>query len=99
VYMLSAIRALLQGQPTEIGNRINDASNAWRKAPFVMLTAALVVFGFFPRLLTDQIEPGVARILEPFNRAGAALKAQVPVAKTVSEASARESEGPIPKMR
>jgi hypothetical protein len=62
-----------------------------------MLTTALVVFGFFPRLLTDQIEPGVARILEPFKQPGAGLKAQVPVAKGVSEASARHPEGPVVK--
>jgi len=97
VYMLRAVRELLQGQPTEIGNKVADVSNAWRRAPFVMLTTALVVFGFFPRLLTDQIEPGVARILEPFKHPGAGLKAQVPAAKGVSEASARHPEGPVVK--
>ena len=36
---------------------LRDAADPWRKAPFVLLLAALLLFGCFPRLLTDKIQP------------------------------------------
>ena len=37
-----------------------DAPHLWRKAPFILLLACLLVFGCFPRLLTDKIQPSVS---------------------------------------
>jgi len=66
VYMLRAIRSMLQGPLPEKWAQVADASNAWRRAPFALLIAALLIFGFFPRLLTDKINPSVADILSPY---------------------------------
>ncbi len=63
VYALRAVRAMLHGPLTEKWDRVADASNLWRKAPFIILIASLVVFGCFPRLLTTKIEPEVKQIL------------------------------------
>jgi NADH-quinone oxidoreductase subunit M len=66
VYMLRAIRAIWHGQKDWPG--ISDAANLWRKLPFALLLAALIVFGCFPRLLTDEIKTSlapVAQLVEP----------------------------------
>lgn len=62
VYMLRAIRNILHGPLSEACPAIHDA-NIWRKVPFALLIAALLVFGFMPRLLTDRIQPDAARIV------------------------------------
>jgi NADH-quinone oxidoreductase subunit M len=66
VYMLRAVRAMLQGPLPEKWTGVADAPHLWRKLPFVLLLAALLVFGFFPRLLTDKIQPSLQSALEPF---------------------------------
>jgi NADH-quinone oxidoreductase subunit M len=59
VYMLRAVRTMLHGPLPEQWAKVTDAPHLWRKAPFILLLAALVVFGCLPRLLTDKIEPSV----------------------------------------
>jgi NADH-quinone oxidoreductase subunit M len=66
VYMLRAIRALLHGPLPEKWANVADAPHLWRKTPFLLLLAALLVFGFFPRLLTDKIRPSVEPITAQF---------------------------------
>jgi NADH-quinone oxidoreductase subunit M len=63
IYMLRAVRHLLHGPLGQQWAEIADAPNAWRKAPFVLLLGSLLVFGCFPRLLTDKIAPSVATAL------------------------------------
>jgi len=60
VYMLRAIRAMLHGPLPDQWATVADAPHLWRKTPFILLLAALLVFGCFPRLLTDKIEPSVS---------------------------------------
>jgi NADH:ubiquinone oxidoreductase subunit 4 (subunit M) len=60
VYMLRAVRALLHGPLPEQWAAVADAPHLWRKAPFILLLASLLVFGCFPRLLTDKIQPSVS---------------------------------------
>ncbi len=67
VYMLRALRTLLHGPLAEQWGQVADAPHLWRKAPFVALLAALFVFGFFPRLLTDKIQPSVEPIVARFS--------------------------------
>jgi NADH-quinone oxidoreductase subunit M len=63
VYMLRAIRALLHGPLPERWANLTDPPNAWRRLPFVLLLACLFVFGLWPRLLTDRIQPTAAAIV------------------------------------
>ena len=60
VYMLRAVRAILHGPLTEQWAGVADAPHLWRKLPFMLLLASLLVFGCFPRLLTDKIQPSVS---------------------------------------
>ena len=62
VYMLRAIRNILHGPLPEKWATIPDA-NHWRKVPFALLIVSLLVFGFFPRLLTDKITPSAQAIV------------------------------------
>jgi NADH-quinone oxidoreductase subunit M len=63
IYMLRAIRAILHGPLAEKWSEIQDAPHFWRKLPFLVLLTSLLVFGFFPRLLTEKIKPSVDGIL------------------------------------
>jgi NADH-quinone oxidoreductase subunit M len=67
VYMLRAIRNILHGPLPEQWAGIADAT-PWRKVPFALLLAALLVFGFFPRLLTDKINPSAEAIVKMATR-------------------------------
>jgi NADH-quinone oxidoreductase subunit M len=70
VYMLRAIRAILHGPLPAKWAEVADAPNLWRKTPFAMLLAALLAFGFFPRLLTEKIQPSVGRVLSAYSPPG-----------------------------
>ncbi len=60
VYMLRAIRAMLHGPLPDQWASVADAPHLWRKTPFILLLAGLLVFGCFPRLLTDKIQFSVS---------------------------------------
>ena len=64
VYMLRAMRALLHGPLPEKWVQVTDAPHLWRKAPCALLLAGLLIFGCFPRLLTDKIRPSAGLLLE-----------------------------------
>ncbi|MEQ2008012.1 MAG: NADH-quinone oxidoreductase subunit M [Limisphaerales bacterium] len=66
VYMLRAVRTILHGPEKPEWAALKDAS-AWAKVPFVLLLAALLLLGVWPRLLTDKIQPSVAAILTMAN--------------------------------
>ncbi len=63
LYMLRAMRHVLHGPVPEKWSGIPDASNVWRKLPYALLLASLLVFGCFPRLLTEKITPDVKKIM------------------------------------
>jgi len=63
VYMLRGIRNIWHGDKEQPAVML-DATSYWRKLPFVLLLAGLIVFGFAPRLLTDRIKVSVAPIVE-----------------------------------
>jgi NADH-quinone oxidoreductase subunit M len=63
VYMLRALRAILHGPLPDEWTTVADAPHLWRKLPFILLLASLIVFGCFPRLLTDKIQPSVEIVL------------------------------------
>jgi NADH-quinone oxidoreductase subunit M len=77
VYMLRAIRALLHGPVPAKWAEVADAPNLWRKLPFALLLAGLLAFGFFPRLLSDKIQPSASRLLEAIRPVGAPAQARM----------------------
>jgi NADH-quinone oxidoreductase subunit M len=64
LYMLRAMRNVLHGPLPEKWAGISDASNVWRKLPYALLLASLLVFGCFPRLLTEKITPDAEKIVK-----------------------------------
>ena len=62
IYMLRAVRNILHGPVAEGLPAVQDA-NLWRKVPFAILIAALVLFGVAPGLLTKKIEPAAKDIV------------------------------------
>jgi len=81
VYMLRAVRAMLHGPATERNREAVDA-NLWAKLPFAILLASLLVFGFFPRLLTEKIQPVAEQIVNqasPKNKVEAKFPANPPL--------------------
>lgn len=62
VYMLRAIRNILHGPMPTQWPQLLDISNGWRRTPYVLLLAALLLFGVWPPLLISKIEP-VTRVL------------------------------------
>jgi NADH-quinone oxidoreductase subunit M len=67
VYMLRAVRVMLHAELPSKWSAVEDAPNLWRKAPFGILLAALLVFGCIPRLLTDRINPSAWNIVQMAN--------------------------------
>jgi NADH-quinone oxidoreductase subunit M len=63
VYMFRAIRSVLHGPLPEKWGAIADASNPWRKVPFVLLAASLLILGCYPRILTDKIKASAASLV------------------------------------
>jgi NADH-quinone oxidoreductase subunit M len=62
VYMTRAIRNVLHGPLPDKFATLSDA-NTWRKIPYALLLASLLVFGFWPRLLTEKINPDAGKIV------------------------------------
>jgi len=52
----------MHGEMAEKWARLSDA-DLWRKLPYALLIASLLVFGFFPRLLTDKVKPVTQQIV------------------------------------
>jgi NADH-quinone oxidoreductase subunit M len=63
LYMLRAVRQVLHGEPSDRWIDLKDAT-LWRKLPFALLLGALVIFGCWPRLLTDKIKPSAEIIVK-----------------------------------
>jgi NADH-quinone oxidoreductase subunit M len=80
VYMTRAIRNVLHGPLPEKWNNLADASHVWRKLPYALLLASLFVFGFWPRLLTEKINPDAEKVVAGFQvQTAAAPSAQPPM--------------------
>jgi NADH-quinone oxidoreductase subunit M len=61
VYMLRAIRNVWHG--SKEWPEISDAPTLWRKFPYGLLLAGLILFGCFPQLLTDKIKLSVRPVV------------------------------------
>jgi NADH-quinone oxidoreductase subunit M len=67
VYMLRAVRHIFHGPLPEKWAALKDA-NALAKIPFVLLLAALLALGCWPRLMTDKIEPSAKLVVDLANK-------------------------------
>ena len=65
VYMLRAARHILHGPVVDTEQESSDASDWFTKLPYALLLAALLLFGFWPRLLSDKISPAAERLVPP----------------------------------
>lgn len=63
VYMLRGIRQVLHGEQSPLAGTLVDANTPWLKLPFALLVGSLLLFGVYPRLLTDKIKPAAESIL------------------------------------
>ena len=63
VYMLRAIRNILHGPLPDKWMAVAEDTWPLRKVPYLVLLVSLLVFGFFPRLLTDKIKPSAEKIV------------------------------------
>jgi NADH-quinone oxidoreductase subunit M len=82
VYMLRAVRAAMHGEMAGKWTSLSDA-DLWRKLPYTLLIASLLVFGFFPKLLTDKIKPVTEQIVRLATAGGGGLEsAQTPLAES-----------------
>jgi hypothetical protein len=63
LYLLRAMRNVLHGPLPEKWSGISDAAHVWRKLPYALLLASLLIFGCFPRLLTEKITPDAEKIV------------------------------------
>jgi NADH-quinone oxidoreductase subunit M len=79
VYMLRAIRVILHGPLNEESAALQDASGPWRKLPFVLLLGCLIVFGFFPRWLTDKIKPSAEQVVALATRPAGTATVDLPI--------------------
>ena len=66
IYMTRAIRNILHGPLSEKWESLTDATSLWRKLPYALLLASLIVLGFWPRLLTEKINPDAALVVASF---------------------------------
>ncbi len=62
IYMLRAVRNILHG-PAVAGLPAVIDAGWWRRIPFALLLASLLLFGVAPRLLTNKIEPSAKELL------------------------------------
>ena len=83
LYMLRAMRRILQGPLPDKWRTVDDA-NLWRKMPYALLLASLLVFGFFPRLLTEKITPDAAAVVSAY-KLQAASRSLLPMNRLEAE--------------
>ncbi|MBM3878831.1 MAG: NADH-quinone oxidoreductase subunit M [Verrucomicrobia bacterium] len=98
VYMLRAVRVLLHGPLPERWGKVADAPHLWHKLPYGLLLAALLLFGCWPRLLTDKIQPCVADIVRraeapPANSAAGLARIALPPAAAPALARPGATDG------
>ena len=57
VYLLRAVRGAFFGPRNPRWDKLRDATTPFQRLPFLFLITVLILFGFWPRLLTDVIAP------------------------------------------
>jgi len=62
-YLLRAIQAVFFGALPEKYAAVTDLAPGWPRAPYLLLSACLLVLGFVPGLLLAWVRPAVAQLL------------------------------------
>ena len=68
IYMTRAVRNILHGPLPEKWNSITAVTHLWRKLPYALLLACLLVFGFLPKLLTEKINPDAEKVVSSYTQ-------------------------------
>ena len=63
VYLLRLVKNVFYGPEKVAWPGLKDAQTLAQKTPFVLLLAALLLFGFFPNLLVRNIDAGVKHLI------------------------------------
>jgi NADH-quinone oxidoreductase subunit M len=84
VYALRAMRNILHGPLPEKWAGVADAPHLWRKAPFIILLAGLLVFGCFPGLLVEKIRPSAEQIVGMVHSGGGNAPAGAVITQTAA---------------
>jgi NADH-quinone oxidoreductase subunit M len=64
VYMLRAVKDAFFGEISERWKGLRDAKTFPERAPFALLVAVLVVFGFYPQPMIDVVDQGVVPLVK-----------------------------------
>ena len=80
IYMLRAVRDILHGPLPDDLAAVTDAQGWWRKLPFALLFISLLIFGIWPRTLTEKIQPAAQQIVTMANSGKAPAPEQRPSA-------------------
>jgi len=72
VYLLRALANVFFRARNERWDKVKDARGAFQRAPFVLLIFVLLLFGMYPKPITDVIDAGVRPVI---------AKAQIEVQK------------------
>ena len=70
VYLLRAVKGAFFGPRNPRWDGLRDARGFFPRLPFVFLILVLLLFGFWPRLLTDVIGESAADLAGLLSRAG-----------------------------
>lgn len=81
VYMMRGIRNVLHGPLPEAWMAVTESTWPLRKIPYLALLISLLVFGFFPSLLTNKITPSAQNIIAMVNGTKAANAPTTAIAK------------------
>jgi NADH-quinone oxidoreductase subunit M len=72
-YLLRALRTSFFGPPLAGQDNLRDPRSAWSRLPYVLLIAALLGVGLFPRILTDPIQRSASVLVAPYQSGTAAV--------------------------
>ncbi|MDA1194052.1 MAG: NADH-quinone oxidoreductase subunit M [Planctomycetota bacterium] len=82
VYLLRAVKDAWFGEMPERWSKLRDQRTLAERTPFVMLTAVLLLFGFWPQPMVSMVEQGVKPLVTRLDAAkeqvGKAVKRVVP---------------------
>ena len=66
-YMLRMVRDVFFGEPKPEWNKLTDAKSWTLKLPYAFLVVVLIIFGFWPSLLLNVIQPTAAALIKNYS--------------------------------